>query len=139
MDASALADPPPSFLDGYRDKYGVEHGGLVDPYRYPNIATDIGPSVEDLIPTDWDSFFKNVEEARGKLQKIQGPEVLARGQMLGADRVSSAGVRGFGTQKSPYAAPSYLTGSVDYNKMVAKMMEGLLKQRIRKVDIRTLV
>lgn len=136
MDASALADMYPHGdpnFSGYGDL-----GGLVDPYMYPNIATDIGPSVADLTPPDWGKYL-GAAEAVGKALGANKQQVLAEGRMLGADRVSSTRPKDFGTKQSPYAAPSYLSGSIDYNKMVNNLVAGLLKQQIRRTNLRTLV
>lgn len=136
MDASALADMYPDgdpLFSGYGDL-----GGLVDPYAYPNIATDIGPSVADLTPPDWKKYL-GAAGAVGKALGANKQQVLAEGRMLGADRVSSTRPKDFGVKQSPYAAPSYLAGSIDYNKMVNNLVAGLLKQQIRRTNLKTLV
>lgn len=77
-------------------------------------------------------------EAVGKVLGAKGPEVLAKGGTAPLPGVP-APLKGYAATKSPYAAPSYLSGSVDYNKMVGNLVAGLLKQRIRSPKISSLL
>lgn len=77
-------------------------------------------------------------ESVGKVLGTKGPGALATGGTAPLPGVP-APLKGYAATKSPYAAPSYLAGSIDYNKMVGNLVASLLKQRTRSPKISSLL
>ena len=67
------------------------------------------------------------------------PKVIGKtSRQPGVDMPSVSGGR-YSPQQSPYAAPSYLQGSTDYNKQVGQLVQALLRGQIRGRSIKSLI
>jgi hypothetical protein len=83
------------------------------------------------------TYFKDVDLAKaataiGKIGEYEPPSPVSGSRppplpSMGRGRVSGM----TGERPYPYAAPSYLAGSVDYNKLVGQLVNTLLKGNIR--------
>ena len=102
-------------------------------------TAEIDPSTGEV------KYFKDVKfDAKKALEgasKIGGltPKALGgTGRLPSVDMPSVSGGR-YSPQQSPYAAPSYLQGSTDYNKQVGQLVQALLKGQIRGRSIKSLI
>ena len=107
----------------FGDIYEGEEGSLAGYTAELDTATG-----EETFLRDID--FGKAATAIGEIGKYDPPSATKGSRVpdlpdIAAGRISRMAV------ESPYAAPSYLAGSVDYNKMVGQLVNTLLKGNIR--------
>jgi hypothetical protein len=142
MDASAIGDMYTGAGDPTQGRGYGNDGGLVDPYLAQNLATDIGPSVRDLTPTDYKKVMgdlsKTLEGVSGKLKDGSAATLAKSGALPGG--ISMGGSKGsYRDEANPYDVPSYLQSSQEYSNQTAKMVNSLLKGYIRTRSIKSLI
>ena len=77
-------------------------------------------------------------EGASKIGDFSPKAIGGTGRQPGVNMPSVSGGR-YVPQQSPYAAPSYLQGSTDYNKQVGQLVQALLRGQIRGRSIKSLI
>ena len=102
-------------------------------------TAEIDPSTGEV------KYFKDIEfDAKKALEGASkigdfSPKVIGKtSRQPGVDMPSVSGGR-YSPQQSPYAAPSYLQGSTEYNKQVGQLVQALLRGQIRGRSIKSLI
>ena len=90
-------------------------------------------------------YFKDIEfdakkalEGASKIGDFSPKVIGGTSRQPGVNMPSVSGGR-YSPQESPYAAPSYLQGSTEYNKQVGQLVQALLRGQIRGRSIKSLI
>jgi hypothetical protein len=114
--------------------WGEETEGSLSGY-----SADYDPSTGET------TYFKDVDLAKaataiGKIEDYEPPRPVAGSRPPSLPSMGRGRVSGMtGERPYPYAAPSYLASSVDYNKLVGQLVNTLLKGNIRPRKINPLL
>ena len=102
-------------------------------------TAEIDPSTGEV------KYFKDIEfDAKKALEGVSkigdfSPKVIGKTSKQPDVNMPSVSGGRYSPQESPYAAPSYLQGSTDYNKQVGKLVQALLRNQIRGRSIKSLI
>jgi hypothetical protein len=102
-------------------------------------TAEIDPSTGEV------KYFKDIEfDAKKALEGASkigdfSPKVIGKTSKQPDVNMPSVSGGRYSPQQSPYAAPSYLQGSTEYNKQVGKLVEALLRNQIRGRSIKSLI
>jgi hypothetical protein len=102
-------------------------------------TAEIDPSTGEV------KYFKDIEfDAKKALEGASkigdfSPKVIGKTSKQPDVNMPSVSGGRYSPQESPYAAPSYLQGSTEYNKQVGQLVQALLRGQIRGRSIKSLI
>ena len=102
-------------------------------------TAEIDPSTGEV------KYFKDIEfDAKKALEGASkigdfSPKVIGKTSKQPDVNMPSVSGGRYSPQQSPYAAPSYLQGSTEYNKQVGQLVQALLRGQIRGRSIKSLI
>jgi len=145
------SDTPRKEIDPSGDiEYGFQYADDEDTSYFGDWATGEEGKLADYTAeydpaTGKTRYFKDIDvadvaaaaEKLGSLGKQPG--ALAQSGRLSSPSMSGGRRGSYSAMQSPYQTPTYLASSLDYNKMVAQLVTGLLKQNVRRTKLSTLV